>query len=231
MTLKQTSFGSNCNINRAFIDEILEKTDVLQSIVSLAQAKMLTTMDKNAKGGRGKRVLGIPKLEDANEAGGKYAHECTLILTEGDSAKALAVAGLGIVGRDKYGVFPLRGKLLNVRDVTQKQIAENKEIMNIVKILGLTFGQKGEKKKMRYGSVMIMADQHYEGSHIKGLLINFFHFWWPDLLKEGGFVREFVTPIVKCTKGSTVNTFFTQNEYEEWKKEHEGEPGWHIKYY
>merc|ERR1719215_1208266 len=101
----------------------------------------------------GKRVLGIPKLEDANDAGGKNSKECSLILTEGDSAKALAVAGLSVIGRDKFGVFPLRGKLLNVRDVQQKQIAENKEIMAIVKILGLQFGQRCDLNKMRYGSV------------------------------------------------------------------------------
>merc|ERR1719230_536458 len=175
--------------------------------------------------------MGIPKLEDANDAGGTKGKECTLILTEGDSAKALAVAGLAVVGRDRYGVFPLRGKLLNVRDVTQKQISENKEIMNLVKILGLTFGQRGEKKKMRYGSVMIMADQDYDGSHIKGLLINFFHFWWPDLLKDGGFVKEFVTPIVKVTKSGQTTTFFTQNEYEEWKTKNDDGRGWSMKYY
>merc|ERR1712176_128257 len=114
-------------------------------------------MDKSAKSGtKGKRVLGVPKLEDANEAGGKHASECTLILTEGDSAKALAVAGLAVIGRDRFGVYPLRGKLLNVRDVNQRQVSENKEIMNIVKILGLSFGQRGDSSKMRYGSVMIM---------------------------------------------------------------------------
>jgi DNA topoisomerase-2 len=232
MTLKASSFGSHCPINKALIDEIVEKTDVVSAVIAESQAKMTAQMDKMGKAGaKGKRVLGIPKLEDANDAGGKHASECTLILTEGDSAKALAVAGLGVVGRDRYGVFPLRGKLLNVRDVSQKQVAENKEIMSIVKILGLSFGQKGDQKKMRYGSVMIMADQDYDGSHIKGLLINFFHFWWPDLLKEGGFVREFVTPIVKCTKGPNTHTFFTQNEYEEWTKEHSGESGWQIKYY
>lgn len=231
MTLKESSFGSTCSINKAFIDEILDKTDILQSVVSLAQAKMLTTMDKNAKGGRGKRILGVPKLEDANEAGGKAASECTLILTEGDSAKALAVAGLSVIGRDRYGVYPLRGKLLNVRDVTQKQVAENKEIMAIVKILGLSFGQKGEQKKMRYGSVMIMADQDLDGSHIKGLLINFFHYWWPDLLKEGNFVKEFITPIVKVSKAGNTVTFFTQNEYEIWKTKNDEGRGWSIKYY
>mmetsp|Transcript_86709 Transcript_86709/g.135717 ORF Transcript_86709/g.135717 Transcript_86709/m.135717 type:complete len:1216 (-) Transcript_86709:139-3786(-) len=230
MTLKVSSFGSVCNIPRSFVEEILEKTDILSAVVSEAQAKMTIAMDKNSKTGKGKRVLGVPKLEDANDAGGKNAADCTLILTEGDSAKALAVAGLGVVGRDRYGVFPLRGKLLNVRDVNTKQISENKEIMNIVKILGLSFGQKGEQKKMRYGSIMIMADQDMDGSHIKGLLINFFHFWWPDLLKEG-FVKEFVTPIVKVSKAGNTISFFTQNEYEAWKEKNDGGKGWNMKYY
>ena len=65
---------------------------------------------------------GVPKLDDANEAGGKGSDKCTLILTEGDSAKALAISGLGVVGRDHYGVFPLRGKLLNVRDASATQV-------------------------------------------------------------------------------------------------------------
>ena len=61
-------------------------------------------------------------MDDANDAGTKLAIECTLILTEGDSAKTLAVSGLGVIGRDKYGVFPLRGKLLNVREASHKQV-------------------------------------------------------------------------------------------------------------
>merc|ERR1712000_718720 len=128
----------------------------------------------------------------------------------------LAVAGLGVVGRDYFGVFPLRGKLLNVRDVTQRQLLDNKEIMNVVKALGLSFGHKGEQNKMRYGSVMIMADQDHDGSHIKGLLINFFHYWWPDLLKDGGFLQEFVTPILKFTVGNQVIPFFTIPESRKW---------------
>ena len=73
----------------------------------------------------GKKVLtirGIKKLDDANDAGGAKSRQCTLILTEGDSAKTLAVCGLGVVGRDKYGVFPLKGKPLNVREASQKKI-------------------------------------------------------------------------------------------------------------
>jgi len=114
---------------------------------------MTIAIDKDiASSTKGKRVLGIPKLEDANDAGGKESKDCTLILTEGDSAKALAIAGLAVIGRDKYGVFPLRGKLLNVRDVAQKTISENKEIMAIAKILGLSFDKKNKNMDMRYGA-------------------------------------------------------------------------------
>lgn len=93
-------------------------------------------MAKNS-GKKNSKLRGIPKLEDANDAGTKNSLNCTLILTEGDSAKSLAVAGLGTVGRDIYGVFPLRGKLLNVREATHKQILENAEINNLIKIVGL----------------------------------------------------------------------------------------------
>lgn len=102
-------------------------------------------------------------MEDANDAGTKNSHLCTLILTEGDSAKALAVAGLGVIGRDRYGVFPLRGKMLNVRDAAHKQIMENAEINAMLKILGLQYKVRYEDdeqmKSLRYGKVMIMADQ------------------------------------------------------------------------
>ena len=160
--------------------------------------------------------------------------DCTLILTEGDSAKTLAVAGLGVVGRDKYGVYPLRGKLLNVREASHKQIMENKEITDLVKILGLQYKKKytsiDDLKSLRYGRLMIMTDQDQDGSHIKGLLINFVHHNWPELLRLP-FVEEFITPIVKATKGNQAISFFSLPEFSEWK---EATDNWHtykIKYY
>jgi DNA topoisomerase-2 len=102
----------------------------------------------------------MTKLADANNAGGKYSERCTLILTEGDSAKALAVAGLGVVGRDNFGVFPLRGKLLNVRDAKHDQIMKNEEIQAIKKIMGLQHNKNYENASgLRYGRLMIMTDQ------------------------------------------------------------------------
>merc|ERR1712138_370221 len=113
-------------------------------IIMAAMAKCKIDLGKKltAKTGRVVRLTGVPKLEDANDAGGKNSAECTLILTEGDSAKSLAVAGLSIVGRDRYGVFPLKGKLLNVRDANYKQVMGNAEIQNLLKILGLDQSRK-----------------------------------------------------------------------------------------
>lgn len=70
------------------------------------------------------------------------------------------MAGISVVGRDHYGVFPLRGKLLNVREASHKQVSENKEIEAIKKILGLQTGKEYESvKSLRYGHLMIMTDQ------------------------------------------------------------------------
>jgi DNA gyrase/topoisomerase IV subunit B len=77
-----------------------------------------------------------------------------------DSAKTLAVTGLGVVGRDNFGVFPLRGKLLNVREASHKQIMDNQEINNIKQIMGLQHGKKyTNTATLRYGHLMIMTDQ------------------------------------------------------------------------
>jgi len=102
---------------------------------------------KNMAGGKKKRVLGVDKLDDANWAGTGKSEECILILTEGDSAKSLADAGIETISRDKFGSFPLRGKMLNVREAPTAQIQANPEIQNILKITGLKIGTKYENTK------------------------------------------------------------------------------------
>lgn len=117
-------------------------------------------------------ISGIVKLEDANNAGGRNAKQCTLILTEGDSAKALAVSGLSVVGRDHYGVFPLRGKLLNVREAGHDQIVKNVELQHIKQIMGLKHNQEySSVDGLRYGKLMIMTDQVRAAAHAVALTI------------------------------------------------------------
>nr|XP_022901455.1 DNA topoisomerase 2 [Onthophagus taurus] len=232
MTSQIKSFGSKCTLSEKFINAVT-KSGIIESVLSWAKFKEQKELSK-AGGKKQAKLKGIPKLEDANQAGTKNALKCTLILTEGDSAKSLAVSGLGVIGRDYYGVFPLRGKLLNVREATHKQILENAEINNLIKILGLQYKKKyntdDDMKSLRYGKVMIMTDQDQDGSHIKGLLINFIHFNWPELLRRD-FLEEFITPIVKATKKGQELSFYSIPEFDEWKSNTANHHTFNIKYY
>lgn len=232
MTLQAKSFGSKCTFTDKFITSI-SRCGIVESVLTWAKFKAQNDLAKTS-GKKKVNIKGIPKLEDANEAGSRESHLCTLILTEGDSAKSLAVSGLGVVGRDHYGVFPLRGKLLNVREATHKQILENAEIDNLIKIIGLQYKKKyltvDDLKTLRYGHVMIMTDQDQDGSHIKGLLINFIHTNWPELLRLP-FLEEFITPIVKATKRGESLSFYSLPEFEEWKNDTPNHSTYNIKYY
>ncbi|XP_048132347.1 DNA topoisomerase 2-like isoform X4 [Rhodamnia argentea] len=232
LTLRQSSFGSKCELSDKFLQKVA-KSGIVDSLLSWANFKQSKDL-KKTDGSKRENLRGIPKLEDANDAGGRNSNKCTLILTEGDSAKALAMAGLSVVGRDRYGVFPLRGKLLNVREASHSQIIENKEIQYVKQILGLQQNKDYDSvKSLRYGHLMIMTDQDHDGSHIKGLLINFIHSFWPSLLKVPSFLVEFITPIVKAThKNGRELSFYSMPEYESWKESLSGNAsGWSIKYY
>lgn len=234
LTTRQSSFGSKCELSPEFLKKVAKSgvVDNLLSWVDYKQNRELKKTDGTRVGGR---INDIKKLEEANLAGKAKAHECTLILTEGDSAKALAKAGISVVGSNTYGVFPLRGKLLNVREASHKQIMDNVEIQHIKRILGLQQGKQYDSVKgLRYGHLMIMTDQDHDGSHIKGLLINFFHTFWPSLLKVPSFLVEFITPIVKATHNRTkkVLSFYTMPEFESWKESLGGnDKSWSTKYY
>ncbi|KAM0910669.1 hypothetical protein ACQ4PT_013993 [Festuca glaucescens] len=204
LTTRQGSFGSKCDLSLDFLKKVAN-SGVVENLLSWADFKLKKDL-KKTDGTKRSNILGIPKLDDANDAGGKDSDKCTLILTEGDSAKALAMAGVVMVSRDRYGVFPLRGKLLNVREASAKQLTENAEIQNIKKILGLQHGKHYDSTNgLRYGHLMIMTDQDHDDSHIEGLLINFIHSFWPSLLKVPSFLVEFITPIIKGLGTSTAD--------------------------
>lgn len=234
LTTKASQFGSKYVISDEFVKKIA-KTDVIANILSFAQQKADQIL-KKSDGSRRSRMHD-PKLVDANKAGTKDGHLCTLILTEGDSAKGMAMAGRAVVGADLFGVFPLRGKLLNVRDASIDAISKNKEIQNIKNFLGLQHKKVyTDTKGLRYGHLMIMTDQDHDGSHIKGLLINFLQVQFPSLLKLPEFLIEFITPIVKVYKGDSrrptrSKAFYTMPEYIAWKEAHRHERGWEHKYY
>ncbi|KAL4737217.1 DNA topoisomerase [Aspergillus similis] len=234
LTTKQTQFGSRPTLDEAFLKKVAN-SGVLDSLKRFADHKA-DLMLKKSDGGRRSR-MNNPKLTDANRAGTKDGYKCTLILTEGESAKGLAMAGRAVVGADLFGVYPLRGKMLNVRDASFDQISKNEEIQSIKNFMGLQHKKEyTDTKGLRYGHLMIMTDQDHDGSHIKGLLINFLEAQFPSLLRIPEFLIEFITPIVKVWKGdikdpTKQHSFFTIQEYNAWKEKHGHERGWEHKYY
>lgn len=231
MNTPVSKFGSTCTVSDAFIDKIA-KLGIMNTACALTTIKDTKTA-KKSDGSKTKAVRGIPKLVDANFAGTTKSHMCTLILCEGDSAKAGIISGLSKEDRNCYGVYPMKGKLFNVRGESPKRISENKEIVEIKKILGLETNKEYEdiesvKKGLRYSKIVFMTDQDLDGSHIKGLGINMFESMWHSLLKLNliGFMN---TPIIKARKGKHEKLFYNDAEYEKWKDINM--TGWTIKYY
>jgi DNA topoisomerase-2 len=226
-TSKAPDFGSKFEPPKNFVKNVL-KTGIADELTALSKFKEMKEL-KKTDGARKSKITGIPKLDDANKAGTAQSGKCTLIVTEGDSAKTLAVAGLSVVGRDHYGVFPLRGKCKNVRDSSVAQLTSNQEFNDLKKILGLQQGKEYTSvSELRYGRLMIMTDADNDGSHIKGLILNMIHYFWPSLLKLN-FVVSMVTPIIKATKGSETKSFYTDSAFRTWYGS--GKQGWKIKYY
>ena len=230
LTTPVSKFGSKGELSQKFLNSLLSPNFInkLLQMCSITEDKIL----KKTDGKKMNIIRGLPKLEDALWAGTQKSGMCTLILTEGDSAASMAIAGLSEVGRDKYGVFPLKGKVMNVKDTTVKKIADNDEITNIKKILGLETGKVyTDVSQLRYGKIMLMTDSDVDGAHIKGLIFNLFHSLWPSLIKSKfEFMTSMLTPIIKASKTNQIKSFYNLTDYEKWK-ETDNTSGWKIKYY
>jgi len=225
-----SKFGSSCVVSDKFIEK-LAKQGIMENSCELSHIKEKNN-SKKTDGNKNKTIRGIPKLVDANYAGTKDSKLCTLILCEGDSAKAGILSGLTPSDRDIIGVYPMKGKLLNVRGETTKKINENKEIIEIKKIMGLESNKTYKNTdELRYNKILFMTDQDLDGSHIKGLCINLFECLWPSLMNIEGFLGFMNTPILKATKSGKMIHFYNEQEYELWKSEHQDAKGWSIKYY
>jgi DNA topoisomerase-2 len=236
MTRKVSQFGSTCEITDSFMKKVF-KLGIVESTLEMLREKEEAQLKKTDGKGNQTRLSGIVKLMDANDAG-KKGKNCTLMLVEGDSAMNFPSEGIPVLskGRDKFGAFPLRGKLLNVRECTASQRRENVEINQLKKILGLKEGcEYFSASELRYSRICILVDSDPDGSHIKGLILNWLAHSFPSLLRIPGFVVDFKSPIVKCTKGKEEILFYTLREYHQWSTDGPGANGenkkWDIKYY
>lgn len=225
---KVTDFGSTYTASKSFLTKIA-KTGIIENVIAHAQSRAMVSLSKVRS-----KTNNIAKLYDAHDARLKKG-DCTLILTEGDSAKTFAMSGFNVIGRKKYGVFPLKGKPINTRDESSIKVAKNEEIKAITQIVGLEYGKSYQNMHgLRYGSIMILTDQDYDGSHIKGLIMNFIHCYWPSLIKYEGFIKSFSTPLLKLfsknKKNKAIIPFYSMSQFEQWKKDNDLSK-WNAHYY
>ena len=232
MNTPSSKFGTSCDVSEKFIEKIA-KLGIMDKACALTEVKESSEL-KKTDGSKTKSIRGIPKLIDANYAGTNKSDKCTIIFCEGDSAKAGIVSGLSKEDRNVLGVYPMKGKLFNVRGESPKRILENKEVTEIKQILGIESGKEYTQEivntKLRYGKILFMTDQDLDGSHIKGLGINLFDSEWKSLIDIPGFIGFMNTPILKAKKGASELKFYNDGEWNSWCSNNSIK-GWKIKYY
>lgn len=233
MTSPVKNWGSKPTLSPEDHEKIYKTLGIIDRVVGLAALQE----DKDAKktDGKKKSRINVPGLDDAHDAGTANSAKCTLIITEGLSAKATAVAGVSSIkdGKRFYGIFPIRGKLMNCLDATLAKQNDNAEIQALKKIMGLEHGRDYSKdtSNLRYGSVRIMADADHDGSHIRGLVAAFFWSRWPSLMRlEKPFLSSLLSPIIKATRGSTVHEFYNVGDFKVWCNENDASR-YTIKYF
>lgn len=209
-------------ISKNNIDSIL-KWNVINDIEDIIRSKEMMVMKKSERKKKG--FTKINGLDPANNAGTKNSYKCTLVLCEGLSAKSYVVAGIekGVYdkkGRDWFGIYPLRGKLLNVRNAVPTAISKNAVITDIIQTLGLRhdidYRIEENYKTLRYGKVMVTTDADVDGIHIEGLLMNLFHSLFPTiLLRQTPYIVSMKTPIVRVfgKKGEKDLLFYDERKY------------------
>ena len=213
------------------------KWGVIEAIQDILKSRELLALKKTEKK---KGFVKIDGLDPANLAGGRQAGECSLVLCEGDSAKTFAVKGIqtgvyGKKGRDYFGIYPLKGKCLNVRNSNTTAISKNREICDVIQSLNLKYGAdysiEENCQSLAYGRVIILTDSDVDGYHICGLLLNFFHSLFPTLLRRNpSFLTCMRTPIVRLYAGKTDLSFYTLEDFRKYQAAHPDRKG-EVKYF
>jgi DNA topoisomerase-2 len=217
-------FGHTFEVSEKLIKWIL-KSEIVDSILDWIQKKKSADESKLTR--ELNKNLSKLKVEKLIDAKGKDRKLCSLGLYEGDSSSS---AFRKYRDTNTQGAFSLRGKFINAAEITTQKLSQNTEVLNLMASLGLKFGQKIELDKLRYGKILIYADQDFDGFSIAGLLINFFYKFWPEII-DNGLLFKVETPIVvvKNLKSKKKTSFYTQDSYNEWINKI-GYKGYEIEY-
>lgn len=218
---KLTSKLNKITLNEDAIKRSIKNTGIYDQLVKLLFAKNENELSDMLSSSKKKKVK-IPKLIDAKHAGMRDSHKTTLFLSEGDSAISMFLQGATIIGTEYNGGFPLKGKCLNVTKASKGKASSNKELVNLIEILGLrykmTYETEEERKTLRYGKVCLLVDADVDATHITFLFLNTINTYWPNLLKNG-YIYRFITPYVKAIHKTSREaiSFFNTEDYQKWE--------------
>ena len=218
-------FGSTFEVSSKLIQQIL-KSEIVNSILDWIQQKK-SAEDSKLQRELNKKLSKI-KVEKLIDAKGKDRWKCSIGLFEGDSAIS---AFRKYRTPETMGAFALKGKFVNVSEMTNQKLVGNDEVVNLMAAIGLKLGQEIDLKSLRYGRILFYVDADVDGNSIAGLLINFFHKYWPDMF-DRKMIWKVETPIVVAIPKSKTKKkilFYTQTEYNEWESKNDIKQ-WEIKY-
>jgi len=213
-------FGTKHDVTEKFAKAVFG-SEVIQSLLDWIEQKK--NAEERAELRKLNKSLASTKVLKLIDAKGKDRNKCVLGIFEGMSALS---AVRKFRDPQTFGAFPLKGKFLNVSEMTNSGVIQNDEVVQLMASLGIKLGE--EPGDLRYGKVYIYTDADPDGDSIAGLLINFFNKYWPELFDQGR-VFKVMTPLVVAKKGKEVKPFYSNEEYSEWEKK-TGAKGWDVEY-
>lgn len=228
------NFGTEIKLTDKFINSIY-KSEITNSITDwLDQKKAADEKKAEREANKAISKVKIEKLIDCKFAGGAKKNQTSLAITEGLSASA---GFRKFRNANTQALFPIRGKILNVRVTTNDKDRSNEELKGIMAAMGLQFGKspfvysngKIIQDNLRIHEVHILTDADTDGDDIAGLLLNIFAYYWPELIKEHRIAR-IETPILIAKCGKKSEKFYHKSEFDEWCVKNDIKK-WNIEYY
>jgi DNA topoisomerase-2 len=213
-------FGTQHTVTEKFARAVFT-SEVIQSLLDWIEQKK--NADERAELRKLNKSLGNTKVLKLIDAKGKDRNKCVLGIFEGMSALS---AVRKFRDPQSFGAFPLKGKFINVSEMSNSNVIQNDEAIQLMASLGIKLGE--EPGDLRYGKVYIYTDADPDGDSIAGLLINFFNKYWPELFGRGC-IFKVMTPLVVAKKGKEVIPFYSNEEYSVWEKR-TGAKGWDTEY-
>jgi len=213
-------FGTKHEVTEKFAKAVFG-SEVIQSLLDWIEQKK--NAEERAELRKLNKSLASTKVLKLIDAKGKDRNKCVLGIFEGMSALS---AVRKFRDPQTFGAFPLKGKFLNVSEMTNSGVIQNDEVVQLMASLGIKLGE--DPGDLRYGKVYIYTDADPDGDSIAGLLINFFNKYWPELFEQNR-VFKVMTPLVVAKKGKEVKPFYSNEEYSEWEKK-TGAKGWDVEY-